>query len=179
MQRTLNKSDSRLILALACTGSLVLSINASLAQNAANKPKTQKWTAEQIKAMVKTPLQIEGMRMTKVLPSNFPVAQYPSNVLRTDFSNSTKGSPTAAATIVTKDPPEKVFNWYQDFFRRDRWKSKTPTAQAMQKIGKAGELFLISAQKERNDVNLFLVKNPNEPGTLINVSWALKAVETK
>jgi hypothetical protein len=116
--------------------------------------------------------KIPGLKLTAGIPVNFPVPKYTSNVINTTFSNSTKGSPTAAANIVTKDEPQKVFDWYQSTMKSDGWNLKVPTAKAMAAYAKSGQFFMLRGSKGKNEVSVFVIKPERQTNTAISISWA-------
>lgn len=116
--------------------------------------------------------KIPGLKLTAGIPVNFPVPKYTSNVVNTTFSNSTKGSPTAAANIVTRDEPQKVFDWYQSTMKTEGWNLKVPTAKAMAAYAKSGQFFMLRATKGKNEVSVFVIKPEKQTNTAISISWA-------
>lgn len=116
--------------------------------------------------------KIPGLKLTAGIPTNFPVPKYTSNVLNTTFSNSTKGAPTAAANIVTRDEPQKVFDWYQSTMKNDGWNIKVPTAKAMAAYAKSGQFFMLRATKAKSEVSVFVIKGEKQSNTAISISWA-------
>lgn len=115
--------------------------------------------------------KIPGMHFAPSIPSNFPVSIYKSNVVRTNFSNTTKGTPVATATIITKDQMKAVFDWYQDALRRGSWAFQTPTDKAMQQIGQLGRLYILKGEKGQERLNIFLTPDQTSGGTNIGISW--------
>lgn len=115
-----------------------------------------------------------GVRYSKEIPINFPIPPYQSNVVSTKFAHSTKGSPTAAVNIITRDQPETVFKWYQNTCRNANWLVSIPTPKLMNKLGKEGRLYMISAQKEKQQLDIFCTRDNTTTGTAISISWSKK-----
>lgn len=154
------------------------SANANGSQSANAKPLTNLQSAPRAvgqKARTKYPSikDFAGLHFSKSLPTNFPLPPYPNNVVSTNFSNSTAGQPTAAASIVTKDAAEVVFKWYQDYCRKDNWLIRTPSAKTMQTMGKQGQLFILNAIKGKQEIYLYCTKNPKKALTNVSISWFL------
>ncbi|HEY9784466.1 MAG TPA: hypothetical protein V6D17_03620 [Candidatus Obscuribacterales bacterium] len=116
-------------------------------------------------------LRAQNLHFSNEIPVNFPVPPYTSNIVKTAFFNSTKGKPAAALTIITKDSPDIVFQWYQGTLKKGDWRVQIPTDKAMSMLGKQGQLYMIDAQKDKHQLNIFLVKDTKAPGTTINISW--------
>lgn len=112
-------------------------------------------------------------RFSDQIPSNFPVPNYPS-VTSTNFCHSTKGIPTASASLFTQDAPAKVFDWYQSTLRNGGWTTKIPSAKAMNGVvGK--EFFIIHGDKDKNQIYVNLSPNKQTGGTIININWSKKS----
>lgn len=158
------------------TTMLLLSVGSSSGQGAhqpapktlAEKEQISKQKAEAILA------SIPGIHFSKGIPTNFPIATYNSNVVRTNFSNSTKGPPTAAAVIITRDKPDRVFQWYQDTCKRGNWALKIPTPKAMSVIGKQGKIYMLDADKQDQHLSVFCIVQQKTNNTLISISWSKK-----
>lgn len=120
-------------------------------------------------------MKLPGMHYKNEVPDNFPLPSYRKNVTRTTFINSTQGSPTASLTIVTKDNPKEVFEWYQNTCKNNQWQFKTPTPQAMGQMNqRAGEVYLIDARKGEHHIRICCLKPPKESGTTISISWSFE-----
>jgi hypothetical protein len=115
---------------------------------------------------------IPNVHFSKDIPVNFPIPTYPANVTRKTFSNSTKGIASAAATIFTKDSPDRVYQWYQDACRRGSWNIATPTAQLASTIGKVGRLYFMNAKKDTQLVSIVCILDKKTSGTIISISWS-------
>lgn len=113
---------------------------------------------------------IPNTRQSTQIPANFPIQNYASNVSQLSFSHSTKGQPSAAASILTRDRPRTVFEWYQSSLRNSGWTTKSPSAKAMSEMGKEDQLFIIEGEKEKHRIYLFLTPN-KQGGTAISVTW--------
>ncbi|HNA74706.1 MAG TPA: hypothetical protein PKW73_15265, partial [Candidatus Obscuribacter sp.] len=103
-------------------------------------------------------------------PTNFPIEIYRSNVTATGFLNSTKGSPSASLSIATKDSLEVVSQFYQTVLRNGGWKFQTPSAEAQAKMG---QIYMLRAQKDKQNANIMLLNKQGEPGTNISINWYL------
>lgn len=163
---------TRLNITYLVSAAVLFSASASVAQEKSNwkTEATSKQTKqEKVRAVLGS---IPGVRFAKELPLNFPIPPYKSNVEKTSFSHSTKGSPTAAATIITKDSAKTVFEWYQDRCKEAGWRVKIPTSQAMSKIGKEGQMYMIDARKENQQLYVFCISNSGKAGTTISISWS-------
>lgn len=112
-----------------------------------------------------------GVHYSAAAPANFPIEAYSSNVTSTSFLNSTKGAPSAGLSIVTKDSPAVVFQFYQAALRRGSWVAQIPTAEALAKMGKPGQVYMLRGQKEKQMVNITLLANTTAPGTNISINW--------
>jgi hypothetical protein len=134
-------------------------------QNPTGRPKM---TVEQVMN------QIPNVHFSKEIPANFPVPKYPRNVTKTSFDNTTKGHPSAAALIVTKDAPQDVFQWYKDYFQRTNWAVKVPTDKGMSQIGKQGQLYMINAEKDNQILAIFCILDKKTNGTKVDISWTKK-----
>ncbi len=134
-------------------------------------PATREKNLQEARAKYNSVLTTAHINIAEKIPINFPVPSYNSNVTSTSFINSTKGSPTATAGVVTKDSPEMVFKWYQDKLRNDGWSSRTAAPKLMDKIGKAGTLFMLEAQKEKQGVKVTCMLDPRTSGTNVSVIW--------
>ncbi len=154
----------------------VLAVPASLGQKptgpAANPPSPEERAAQIAK--IRREYQTPGVKVASTQPSNFPLPPYTSNVTDKGFVHSTKGTPAAALTICTKDAPDVVYKWYLDACKRAQLSTSTPTAQAMAKMGKQGDLFLITAENPKQKMNITCVRNAKDNGTIVSINWFLK-----
>ena len=112
-----------------------------------------------------------GTHLSKSIPTNFPVEVYRSNVTYTSFVNSTNGAASAAASIMTRDQPGVVFQFYQSALPRGGWATQVPSAEAMAKIGNQGQFFMIRGTKDIQSVNLTITANKGQPGSVISINW--------
>lgn len=104
-------------------------------------------------------------------PKNFPLPVYNSNVVRKGFSHSTKGKPSAGATLVTTDQPRQVFDFYEAACRRANWKVKVPSAKALAELGKTGEMYVLSAEQNKQSIYLTCRKHRESNGTFVSINW--------
>jgi len=114
---------------------------------------------------------IPGMRFTPDIPINFPLPSYNSNVVHKSFINSTKGPPSASLTLITRDQPEVVYEWYKATCRNGGWTFSTPKPQATSKLSKIGTLYMIDAKKDRNQVRIFCFPDKKTQGTSVGIAW--------
>ena len=146
----------------------------ALAQHTING-HTFRFSPQEAQQAAKFVNNIPGLHLAKDIPSNFPIPAYTSNVVRKSFVNSTvKGPPAAGVNIVTKDQPKVVYDWYLDVCKQNKWLVKTPTAQLMQKMGKAGQFYMLDAEKERDQLSVFCVADPESRGTMISINYSMK-----
>lgn len=134
------------------------------------KPNVDKATAE--KNIKDAFSQIPRLKFAKALPDNFPAPAYPNNVTKTFFSNSTSGTPTAAATIQTKDAPNVVSDWYQNALEKSGWKTQVPSAKLAKTISKNLELYVIRGNKNGSSISVVCTENKTAGGTNVCISWA-------
>jgi hypothetical protein len=141
---------------------------------AQSKQRPQPMTPEQKQQELHDMLsRIPNVHLATQIPVNFPIPMYSSNVMTTNFSNSTKGRPTAAAMIITRDQPKDVFQWYVDNCTKSYWSVKIPTPQAMSAITqKQPQFYMFNAKKDNQQIALFCSANKKTTGTLVSISWA-------
>ena len=113
----------------------------------------------------------DGVHRSDTVPSNFPIPVYKSNVTSTTFFNSTRGSASASLSITTKDKPDVVYQFYQSSLSRNGWKTQVPTPEALAKIAKTGQYFLITGTKDIQTFTMTIRSNPQVAGSAISVSW--------
>lgn len=107
-------------------------------------------------------------------PTNFPLPAYTSNLVTKSFSHSTKGKPSAGATLITKDQPKQVFDFYNSACRRANWKVKTPSAKALTELSTTGEMYILNADNGKQSIYLTCRKHKESGGTLVSISWSKK-----
>jgi hypothetical protein len=158
-----------------CSVAACLSTTATFGQAANQAPKTAAEKA-QISQKKREELlgKIPGIQFSNSIPVNFPIPPYTSNVIRKNFSNSTKGIPTAAVNIVTSDPARNVYQWYQDVCSKGNWSVKIPSAQGQNQIGKANKLYMLQADKGDQHMSIFCVAQAKSADTIISISWEKK-----
>lgn len=165
-------------LAVGCT----LSVTCSQAQQPQQPSQQQQPNADAVALIKRLGLSREtktppawatpaGVHFSTAAPSNFPVEVYSSNVTATGFLNSTKGAPAAGLSIATKDSPAVVFQFYQAALRRGGWVAQIPTPEALAKMGKPGQIYMLRGQKEKQMVNINILAKAVEPGTNITINW--------
>lgn len=120
-----------------------------------------------------TSMDLPGVHLSKEIPVNFPVPQYTSNVEKKSFLNSTKGLPRASVTIQTKDKASTVNQWYLDYFKKDGWIVKVPTPQGMAQLNSKGEIYMMEANKAKNNVHFFCYPKKDKTSTIIAINWQL------
>lgn len=139
------------------------------AQN--NAPKTSAKDVEAAKQRLDSIMASENVHMSTQVPSNFPVPTYKSNVTVTTFMNSTKGPPVANLSIITKDSPDTVFQWYQQALKAGGWSLRIPSAKLMAKISSRAQLLMLDASKEQQGVKLTCILDKATNGTTVTVGW--------
>jgi hypothetical protein len=112
-----------------------------------------------------------GVHFAPAAPTNFPVEIYSSNVTSTNFLNSTKGAAAAGLSIITKDSPTVVFQFYQAALRRGGWVAQIPSPEALAKMGKPGQFYMLRGTKQKQMVNITLQAKGGEAGTYISINW--------
>ncbi len=116
-----------------------------------------------------------NLHFSKGIPVNFPVPAYTSNVVRTNFVNSLKGPPRATASIMTRDRPDQVFQWYLDNCKKTNWILKVPTDQFLQQMRKKVNIYMMTGQKDKEEVQIFCTENKRPAGTTVNIMWTKKS----
>lgn len=146
----------------------------------ASDPSLPKLTPEQIRAVesINTPEKMaawlrskQQVSLSSQWPANFPVPAYPSNVVYKTFGNSTKGQPTAGASLVTRDQPRQVFDFYQSAFNRAGWKLQVPTEKARSELKLDSNTYFLNGTLGKQYVSLRCVKDPQSGGTMLTISW--------
>ncbi len=168
-----------LVLSAAASVSLGLAglaSNAAFAQNPPTQPgqsdpATRERNLQAAKSKYLSIMSTERVNITERIPINFPLPAYNSNVTRTSFINTTKGSPTATAGIITKDAPEAVFKWYQEKLRNAGWSSMAASPKLMEKLGKLGKVYMLDATKDTQAVKLSCTLDPATQGTTVSITW--------
>ena len=164
---------------IACSAS----IGAVLAQEGQEQPDESslpKITPEQIRAVesINTPEKMaawlrskHNLSLSSQWPSNFPVPVYPSGVINKTFTSSTKGQPTAGASLTTKDQPRQVFEYYQAAFERAGWKLQVPSAKARTELKLDGDTYFLNGTQGRQAISLRCLKDRPSGGTMLSISW--------
>ncbi|MFN8553330.1 MAG: hypothetical protein U0103_17790 [Candidatus Obscuribacterales bacterium] len=114
---------------------------------------------------------LEGAHISLKAPSNFPLPVYSSNIISTNFTNTTKGVPMADLTLITRDDGKGVFEWYKVQCVNMGWQVRTPKQSAMGTQEKAGRLFVLNAIKGQQQGNITVSRSVKHPETVINVVW--------
>ena len=117
--------------------------------------------------------KVDGVNHTAAIPSNFPIATYPKNVVFTDFVNPTSGPPMAMATIVTKDPPKTVFEWYQ-MQCSTGWKVSTPPSNMQTEREQKGLMYRMNALKDKQQITISCIKQQKSGNTRVSIVWVLQ-----
>lgn len=105
-------------------------------------------------------------------PNNFPVPVYTSNLVSKSFTHSTKGKPSAGATLITKDQPRTVFDFYNSACRRANWKVKAPSAKALTELSTTGEMYMLAAENGKQSMYITCRKHKESGGTFVSISWS-------
>jgi hypothetical protein len=153
---------------------MLISAPMGSAQNASHALPGQKPTIDGRAKLQEILNALPNMHISKGIPSNFPVPSYTSNVVKTNFESTTKGPPHANASIVTRDRPDQVFQWYQDNCRKANWIVKVPSDKFMAQIGKVGKLYMLTGQKDKEEVRIFCTPSHKPIGTLVSILWTKK-----
>jgi hypothetical protein len=112
-----------------------------------------------------------GYHLSTKVPTNFPLPVYSSNVLDTCFENSTKGTPTAALNIITKDSANAAFEWYKTQCAATGWQVRMPKESAKSDKEKKGQLFILNAIKGEQRSIIMCSQSTKHPKTVINITW--------
>lgn len=104
-------------------------------------------------------------------PVNFPVPVYESNLIQTTFSNSTQGQPVATASLITKDPPARVFDFYQNALSRAKWTVRVPSAKARSEMNISADYYFLMADQGKQTINVTCAANSKTGTTLVSVTW--------
>jgi hypothetical protein len=114
------------------------------------------------------------MVLSQQWPVNFPVPVYNSNVIQKTFSNSTQGQPRAAASLVTTDSPERVFDFYQSALSRAKWTVRLPSPKARSDMHLGSDFYFLKATQGRQSIDLTCMANPKSHVTFLSVTWEKK-----
>jgi hypothetical protein len=127
-------------------------------------------TKEQIKQKYMS-MAFPNRHVSDKWPTNFPLPKYANNVLSTQFSNSTKGRPSAQATLTTKDSPQVVFSFYKDACERGGWAVRTPSAKAMANSKHVGQFFMLEGKKDNQEIELTCLPSSKNSATILSIMW--------
>lgn len=144
-----------------------------MAQGKVEKPLTK----EQLEAVQLRSIKqasVPGMKLLTTIPTNFPVPVYPSNVTRKAFAHSTKGQPTATASIQTGDAPDVVYRWYLDQAKKAGLSTKVPSEKMRALLPKNPDMYFFTAENSKQMLNFTVSKSHTEPGSDVSIQWALK-----
>lgn len=111
------------------------------------------------------------MVMSQQWPINFPLPVYNSNVVQTTFSNSTQGQPRAAASLITKDAPKQVFEFYQSALGRANWTVRVPSAKARNEMNVGNDFYFLSADRGKQSIYLTCAADRKNGRTVVSISW--------
>jgi hypothetical protein len=111
------------------------------------------------------------VRYASEFPTNFPVPPYSRNVTKTNFFHSTKGAPIAGGVIVTKDPPQTVFDWYKQYCDGNKWAVKTPNPKVFQQTQNAPKLLYLEATDQHQKVSIIILPTAHNPSTTVRIAW--------
>jgi len=145
----------------------LLSSNSACFSQTAKIEKSPYKTTEEMR----TKNKIDGLQVSVKAPSNFPLPVYASNIISTNFSNTTKGAPMADLTLLTKDDTKTVFEWYKTQCSNTGWQVRTAKQSAMSAKDKAGRLFILNAIKGEQQGTITVSSNGKHPETVINILW--------
>ncbi len=127
-------------------------------------------TKEQIREKYMA-IAAKNLNISDKWPVNFPLPKYTGSVVQTKWLNSTKGSPTASASLSSKDSPEIVYKFYLDACNQRGWKTKAPTAKAREGMASPGKFFMLQGTKDNQMIELFCSPNPKLHGTNLSIMW--------
>lgn len=127
-------------------------------------------TKEQIREKYMA-IAAKNLNFSDKWPVNFPLPKYTGNVVQTSWLNSTKGSPTASASLSSKDSPEMVYKFYLDACNQRGWKTKAPTAKAREALASPDKFFMLQGTKDNQIIQLFCSPNPKLHGTNLSIMW--------
>ncbi len=117
-------------------------------------------------------LQIPNLHLATAAPANFPVDVYRSNVLSTNFMNTTAGAASASLNIVTKDTPTTVNSFYLSALRRGAWVTQAATSEMLAKMGPPGSAFILQGTRGKERVTVNILARPDGT-TSLAVTWAV------
>jgi hypothetical protein len=130
------------------------------AQSAFSGEKRRRWLREKF-----------HMSVSAQWPINFPVPVYTSNVVQTTFSNSTQGQPRAAATLLTRDAPKQVFDFYQSALSRANWTLRVPSPKARTDMNIGEDFYFLNADQGKQSIYLTCLFNPKSNITFVTINW--------
>ncbi len=117
-------------------------------------------------------LKIPNVHITQSVPTNFPVDVYRSNVVTTNFMNTTQGAPTATLSIVTKDSPSTVNSFYQSALRSRSFALQIPKAELLAKMGPPGTAFMMQGTRSKEQISVSIVGR-QDGNTYVSVNWMI------
>lgn len=167
------KSVGSFLTVLSISSSSFLMPSLSCAQGKVEKPLTK----EQLEAVQLRSIKqanVPGMKLLTTIPTNFPVPLYPSNVTRKAFAHSTKGQPTATASLQTADAPDVVYRWYLDQAKKAGLSTKVPSDKMRALLPKNPDMYFFTAENSKQMLNFTVSKSHSESGSDVSIQWALK-----
>lgn len=117
---------------------------------------------------------VKGIKQTIAIPSNFPLQTYPNNVTSTNFVSATVGTPVAAVSLITRDQPKMVYDWYYKQCADHGWSISTPPETAKTAKEKNGTMYRMSALKDGQQLVLAFMQMKKSPRTFVSINWILK-----
>lgn len=117
-------------------------------------------------------LKIPNLHMSQTAPTNFPVDVYRSNIVSTNFVNTTAGAPTATLSIVTKDSPSTVNSFYQSALRSRSFALQIPKEEMLAKIGPPGSAFMMQGTRAKERISVSIVGR-TDGNTYVSVNWTI------
>jgi hypothetical protein len=150
---------------------LLLGTAPAPAQNTAPVPPSAPPRGAQPRPHKPFVFNVPGILYSEQFPNNFAVPPYTSNVVKKHFMASTKGQPSATASLVTKDQINVVFDWYKNACKDGGWTFKTPNSEGAAKLSKSGQLYMIDGKKEKQQIYIFCNPDKKSGGTAVTISW--------
>jgi hypothetical protein len=163
-----SKLAKTVFLSTVVSSFLVASENVCSVAQAWKNQKSSYKTLEEARLNIKVK---GGAHIALKAPNNFPLPVYASNIISTNFTNTTTGLPMADLTLVTKDDAKTVFEWYKSQCSGSGWQVRMPKQSAMTPKEKAGRLFLLNAVRGDQQSNISISSGTKHPETIVNIVW--------
>lgn len=162
------------LMAAAILLNSTISVAGVCAENPAQVPPEQRAARNKALQAKKNDLFSHmGIQQTNQIPVNFPVPAYSSNVVSSNFISTTKGRPSASATIITRDPPTNVYNFYLDACNKASYKVIGHRPKASKKPSAADKYYSLTGKKGKQELVILCLQQPKFQGTMISMTWSL------